>query len=203
MSETSEITEGQHAPTRADPPYGEQLTPEQYETLRPMLQLADLGRTEKLTEKLKPGEIKRAELKRRAIDALREHGTIGHAAAAAGVSPRTIYTWRDADPAFNAAVTEFLHVDLVDTLVASAYKIATSDDPKIANAAVRAQEMLLKAYDPDTFTERQRIEQTVTVNQQVQIVHTVRDTLRAQQAQRLKTIDAEPTPRTLPEPPTD
>lgn len=190
-----------HGASPAPDPYGERLTVEQYEQAAPLLRLADLGRTEKLAESLKPGELKRRELKRRAIEGLRSEGTINGAAAAADVPPSTIYRWRKADPEFDAAVTEFLHVDMVDTLEASAFRIATSTDPKMANAAVRAQELLLKAYDPDRFTERHKIESTQTVNHMVQVVHTVRENHRAAQVQalqRLKTLDAEPRPA-LPE----
>ncbi|KQR22883.1 hypothetical protein ASF71_06870 [Deinococcus sp. Leaf326] len=170
---------------------------EQYEKVAPLLALADLGKAVKTADTLKPGEIKRRELKRRAVDALREHGTIGHAAAAAGVSPSTLYRWRDQDEAFNQVVTEFLNVDLVDTLVSSMYSIATNTDPKLANAAVKAGEFLLKAYDRDTFGDQIKTEVNQTVNHMVQVVHSVRDTMREEQAAKIarlqeRTITVEP-----------
>lgn len=142
-----------------------------------------------------PGEIKRRHLKAAALDALREHGTIGHAAAAAGVSPSTIYRWRETDADFNDAVTEWMHVDQVDQLHASMYRIATNDDPKTASAAVKAGEFLLKSLDRERYGDTIKNETTITVNAQVQHVHTIRDQLREKQQERLqalRTIDAEP-----------
>lgn len=196
---------GMHDPTPAPvtqaTPHGEHLTPEQHEALQPLMRLAALG-TPTLTQQLKrltPGEISRQQLKRRAIDALKEHGTLKAAAAAADVAPSTIYRWRDNDPQFAAEVDEFLHVTMVEELEASMYRIATSTDPKMANAAVRAGELLLKAENRDKYGDHQKIESTQTVNHLVQVVHTVRDGIKARQheaLQRLKTIDAEPTPPT-------
>ena len=192
MAEPHEMQWG-NAPAR------ETLTAEQAEALEPLVKLAAVGnpKVAQQFESMKPGELKRRELKRRVLEALRENGTLTHAAAAVDMPPSTIYRWRKADPEFDAAVTEFLHVDMVDTLEQSAFRIATSTDPKMASAAVKAQEMLLKAYDRDRFGDHQRIEQTTTINHMVQVVHEVRDTHRERQAERLRrlrTLDAEPPP---------
>ena len=87
------------------------------------------------------------------------------------------------------------------------FRIATSTDPKMANAAVKAGEFYLRALDRDQYTERQVIEQTVTLNEQVQVINKVRDQIwaerdakineiRAKQAEFLqqghRTIDSEP-----------
>ena len=180
-------------------PAREKLTAEQHEGLAPLMRLAALGNPKLAAEfeAMKPGDLKRRDLKRRAIEGLREHGTIGHAAAAAGVSPSTIYRWRDADPEFNAEVLEFMHVDQVDQLHQSMYAIATSTDPKMASAAVKAGEFLLKSLDRDTYGDHIKQETTTTINHMVQVVHEVRDTHRERQAERLRrlrTLDAEPPP---------
>lgn len=145
-----------------------------------------------------PGELKRQELKRRVIDGLKEHGTLTHAAAAAGISPSTIYRWREQDTTFNDQVTEFLNIDLIDTLVSSMFSIATSGDPKTANAAVKAGEVLLKAYDRPRFGDQIKQETTITNNQNVTHVIEFRDVMRAEQeakvrAIRTRTLDMETT----------
>ena len=143
------------------------------------------------------GQRKRDELKARALEGLREHGTIGHAAAAAGVSPRTLYRWRDADPEFDAQVREWMHVDQVDQLHASLYSRAMDMDPKTASAGVKAAEILLKALDPATYGDKLKVESEQTINHQIQVVHEVRDQHRQMQQERLRrlaerTIEAEP-----------
>lgn len=187
-------------------PAQEELTTEEWQALQPLMQLASVGNPQlaQTLTALKPGEIKRMELKRRALEGLREHGTISHAASAAGVSVMTIWNWRKDDPEFARQVTEFLHVDQVDELHQSMYNIATNPTDKTASAAVRAGEFLLKSLDRDTYGDHQRIESTQTVNHLVQVVHTVRDGIKARQQealQRLKTIDAEPEAQPSTEPP--
>lgn len=176
-------------------PPPDDLTPEQYEALKPLLQLADLGKNTSLAESLKPAEIKRAELKARFLTALREHGTITHAAAAAGVNRATAWRWEQDDADFAAEVRRWMHTDQVSELHESLYKIATSNDPRMATASVKAGEFLLKALDRNIYGDMTKIESTQTVNHLVQVVHTVRDDHRAKQLGRLnqlKTIDALP-----------
>ena len=187
-------------PPRAGPAgYGETLTPEQHEALQPILKLAALGNPALATqiERTTPGQVKRQALKRLAVDALREHGTLTHAAAAAGVAPSTIYRWRDSDPKFARQVAEFLHVSYIEELERSMFSIATSNDPKMANAAVRAGEFLLKAEHRQKYGDHQQIEQTININHTVQVALEARDRLQAQQQARLqalRTIDALPAP---------
>lgn len=140
-----------------------------------------------------PGELKRQDLKRRVIDGLKEHGTLTHAAATAGISPSTIYRWREQDTDFNSQVTEFLNTDLIDTLVSSMFSIATSADPKTANAAVKAGEVLLKAYDRQRFGDQLKTETTQNINVQISTTTEVRDQLRAAQRAKLLTLDMETT----------
>ncbi len=137
-----------------------------------------------------PGVVKREGLKARVLAALQQHGTLSAAAAAAGVSRATIYNWRDNDPAFAAEVHQWMHEGLEEELVESLYHIATSKDPKMANAAVRANELLLKSVNPDKYSDRVKVDQTLTVNNQVQVIHEVRDTLRTAQATRLQQLRA-------------
>ena len=195
--ELHELHESVPAPTQG--PYGERFTPQQYETATPLLKLHDLGMAPelKLLDKLKPGELKRQDLKRRVVEGLREHGTLTHAAASAGISPSTIYRWRETDAEFNDAVTEFLNVDLVDSLVSSMYSIATSTDPKTANAAVKAGEFLLKGYAREQFGDQLKTEGTINISGQIDIAHQVQQQFRVEHAQlrdkakALRTVDAE------------
>lgn len=178
-------------------PARETLTAEQHDALAPLVALAALGAPQiaQQFEALKPGDLKRRDLKRRAIEGLREHGTIGHAAAAADVAVSTIYRWRAADPQFDAEVLEFMHVDQVDQLHESMYRIATSTDPKTANAAVQAGKFLLQSLDRRTYGDHLTTEATLTINAQMQVADNALELLRSRQAaavQQLRTIDAPP-----------
>ena len=73
-------------------------------------------------------------------------------------------------------------------LVESMYRIAMSEDPKTANAAAKAGEFLLKVWNRDKFGDKQRIEQTITESQQIQVVHTVRDQFRAERAEAIQRL---------------
>lgn len=182
-----------HQMQQATPP-PEELTPEEYEALKPLLQLADVGRSEKLAESLKPAQIRRQELKARFLTALREHGTISHAAAAAGVNRVTAWRWEQDDPDFAAEVRQWMHTDQVSELHESLYKIATANDPKMATASVKAGEFLLKALDRPTYGDHLKQETTLNINESVQVIHTVRAALSVRQVeklQQLRTIDAE------------
>ncbi|PNY79189.1 hypothetical protein [Deinococcus koreensis] len=133
------------------------------------------------------------------LRALHVEGMLTAACAASGVSLPSVRRWRNDFPSFDEAVTEFLTRIRLSAVEDNMYRIATSTDPKIANATVKAGEFLARAWDREQYGERQRIDQTITVNGQVQIVHEARDTirqeLRASRQQRLlalQTIDAPP-----------
>ena len=76
-----------------------------------------------------------AQLKKAAITAYREYGTVYHACLAAGIGRRTWYDWKDADESFRADVEA---KESSDTLLI----------------------FLLKGHKPDVF--RERISQEVT-----------------------------------------
>ena len=137
-----------------------------------------------------PAERTRNERMAAFLRELHVQGILQDAATAAGVDQATVWRWREQYPAFREAVTKFLTRTRQAMIEDNMFRIATSTDPKMANAAVKAGEFYLRALDRDQYTERQVIEQSVTVNQQVQVILTTRDRLRAEQAQRLKTIDA-------------
>lgn len=148
-----------------------------------------------------PGQRKKDELKARALEGLKQHGTIGHAAAAAGVSPRTVHRWRTEDPDYDAEFLEWMHVDQVDQLHASLYSVAMKAplDPKYAQAGVKAGDILLKALDPATYGDKLKVENETTINHHIQVLHEVRQNHRQLQQEKLRqlharTIDAEQTP---------
>lgn len=146
-----------------------------------------------------PPDIRREELKARVLDALKQHGTITKASAAAGVTPRTVQRWQNADPAFQQEVQRWMHIDQADDLALTLYEIAhlAKVDSKYANAGVRAAEILLKSLARDEFGDHQTIDQTVNVNQTVQVIHEVRDQMRERQQEKLKqlrTVDMETGP---------
>jgi hypothetical protein len=139
---------------------------------------------------LTPADLRRLDLKRRVLDSLPEHGTITKAAAAAGITPRTIQRWQNTDPDFQAAVGQWMHVDQADELAATLYEIAKLGltDAKYANAAVKAGEILLKSLAREEFGDQLKTESTQHIN--VQITHTLeaRDQLRAEQLARLQAL---------------
>ncbi|WP_019587576.1 hypothetical protein [Deinococcus apachensis] len=87
-------------------------------------------------------------------------------------------------------MTEFVEGVREQRLVESLYRIATSEDPKMANAAAKAGEFLLKAWNREKWGDRQKIETTQTVNHMVQISLDVRDTFRAEQQAKLEALRA-------------
>lgn len=124
---------------------------------------------------------------------LQKEGSLSRAYESSGVPEPTVHRWRGEYPPFGEAVTKFVTRTRMQKLEESMYRIALSEDPKMANAAVRAGEFLMKAWDRPQYGDHQRIEQTQTVNHIVQVVHTVRDDIRAKQQEalrRIRTIDA-------------
>ena len=100
----------------------------------------------------------------------------------------TVWRWRKQYPAFDRAVLNFIEGVREQRVVESLYRIATSEDPKTATAAAKAGEFLLKVWNPDKYQQAQRIEQTVTVNHQVQVIEGFRERQR-QALQGIKIID--------------
>ena len=142
----------------------------------------------------------RAAKKAAFLQGLREDGTLGATCKRTGLSESTIYRWRRDDPEFNQACESWLHVELEDELHQSMYRIATSTDPKMANAAVRAGEFLLKAVNPEQYGEKIKVDSTQSISVAISIGDQVRDQFRAEhaalraQARALRTIDVLPLP---------
>lgn len=176
--------------TEQPTPTTQELTPEQYQQLKPLL---DFSHTTHLVPK--PAQLRRQEKKDKAIEALRKHGTLLAAAKLSGVSRSTLYRWREEDPAFEAQVKEWLDEDMEAELHDSMFRIATSEDPRLANAAVRAGEILLKSINPTKYGDKLQVDSTTNINHKVTVIHEQRDHLRTLQAQRiqeLRTLDAQP-----------
>ena len=70
---------------------------------------------------------KRDTRKKRFIAALTTHGTVSHAAQAAGVSRNTVYRWRDEDPEF-AILWDEAHEQAVDSVESVLFQKALSGD---------------------------------------------------------------------------
>ncbi|UWX65042.1 hypothetical protein [Deinococcus rubellus] len=100
----------------------------------------------------------------------------------------TVWRWRKEYPAFDTAVLNFTEGVREQRVIESLYKIATSEDPKMANAAAKAGAFLLQAWNRPKYSPHLKIEQTVSVHQQVQVALDVRDQIRAVQAERLSRI---------------
>ena len=83
--------------------------------------------------------------KKRFIEALTAHGTVYHAAQAAGVSRWTAYRWRDNDPAFAQAWKDALE-DCADIMESSVYKRGLAGDSILSM-------FWLKAHRPE-FRDR-------------------------------------------------
>ena len=137
-----------------------------------------------------PAERTRHERMAGFLRALQTEGMINPACKASGVSVATQWRWREEYPAFAAAVTKFLKQTRIAQLEDNMYRIANSTDPKMAMAAVRANEFLMKAWDREQYQESVRVESTQTVNCMVQVIHTVRDTMREEQAAKLASLQA-------------
>lgn len=141
---------------------------------------------------LTPAALIRRDRKARFLELLQEEGHITQAATRLGVSPSTVYRWRVQDEAFNAEVAEWITEEMETVVATNMFRIATSTDPKMANATVKAGEFMLKSLNREVYGDQLKQESTVTINHQVQVVHEVRDRLRAAQTeklQRLITID--------------
>ncbi len=136
-----------------------------------------------------PAQRQRSQRKAAFLRALQEHGSIGAACTASGINDVTVWRWRKQYPAFDQAVIDFVEGTREQRVVESLYRIAMSEDPKIANAATRAGEFLLKVWNREKFGEKQRIEQTITVNHQVQFIHDLRDRMRKEQQEAIKALD--------------
>ncbi|GAA4022850.1 hypothetical protein GCM10022631_41740 [Deinococcus rubellus] len=135
-----------------------------------------------------PAQRQRSRRKAAFLRALHEHGSISAACLASGVHDTTVWRWRKEYPAFDTAVLNFTEGVREQRVIESLYKIATSEDPKMANAAAKAGAFLLQAWNRPKYSPHLKIEQTVSVHQQVQVALDVRDQIRAVQAERLSRI---------------
>ena len=135
-----------------------------------------------------PAQRQRSQRKAAFLRALQEHGSLGAACLASGINDVTVWRWRKQYPAFDQAVIDFMEGTREQRVVESMYRIAMSEDPKIANAATRAGEFLLKVWNRDKFGDTHKIEQTVTVNHQVQVIQDARDRMRKEQAEAMQTL---------------
>lgn len=84
------------------------------------------------------------------LAALRERGSVMHAAESAGIGRRTAYDWRDADPEFAAAWEDALE-DSTERLEESMFERAMKGD---TTAAI----FLLKGRRPEVYRERMQFE---------------------------------------------
>lgn len=137
-----------------------------------------------------PAERTRNERMSAFLRALQTEGMILAACKASGVSDATVWRWREEYPAFAEAVTTFLKQKRVLVLEENLYRIAGSTDPKMATAVVNANIFLLRAWGPEAYQEKLRVESTQTVNHMVQQVHSVRDTMREEQAAKIASLQA-------------
>lgn len=142
-----------------------------------------------------PAQRQRSRRKAAFLRALHEHGSLAAACLASGIHDTTVWRWRKQYPAFDQAVVNFTEGVREQRLVESMYRIATSEDPKMANAAAKAGEFLLKSWNREKYADFKKVEQTVSIHQTVQAIHEVRDQFRERQAEKLKalrTIDVLP-----------
>ena len=86
------------------------------------------------------------------LSVFRDTCNVSEAARAAGVARRTVYDWRDADPAFAIAWDE-AEDEAVDALEAAARKRAIESSDRL-------MEVLLKAHRPQKYAERSKTELT-------------------------------------------
>ncbi|WP_293914236.1 hypothetical protein [Deinococcus sp.] len=132
-----------------------------------------------------PAQRERSRRKSRFLKALQEHGSIAAACLASGVHDTTVWRWRKQYPAFDKAVITFIEGVREQRLVESLYRIATSEDPRMANAATKAGEFLLKSWNREKYSDSLKIEQSMTVHQKIEVSIEVRDAFRAEQQARL------------------
>lgn len=112
---------------------------------------------------------------------------------AAGVPYSTHLAWTERYPAYKTAILNGLaarETIIVDGFVALASRLNDPDklDPKLATAAVKAGETIIRGDNPDKWAERQKIESTQTVNHIVQMSQEVRDTFRQRQLEKVRQI---------------
>ena len=144
-----------------------------------------------------PAEKIRRERKTRFLELLPEEGHITATAARLGVSPSTVYRWRVLDPAFNDAVADWLTEEMEEVVATNMFRIATSQDSKIANASVKAGEFMLKSLNREKYGDQLKTEGTINISGQIDIAHQVQQQFRVEHAQlrdkarALRTIDAE------------
>jgi len=141
-----------------------------------------------------PGQTTRNHRMNAFMAALQTHGSLTQVFQHTEYSEATTHEWRHKYPRFADAVNQFLTQTRVHRVEENLYRIATGTDPKSANAAVKAGEILLKAYDPDRFTERIKQETTLTVNGMVQHVHSSREQLLQAQQDALRALQAPAAP---------
>lgn len=113
------------------------------------------------------------------IEALRDELSIYAAAKVVGVGRATVYRWRDADPAFDAAIAAS-QADAIDTLEQSLFRRAKKSD---TTAAI----FLLKSWRPDKYRERTAVEhsgEVRTVNVEPERIAGLADELAAKRAKR-------------------
>ena len=147
-----------------------------------------------------PGERVRRERKARFLELLPEEGHITATAARLGVSPSTVYRWRVLDPVFNDAVADWLTEDMEEVVAVNMFRIATSQDAKMANATVKAGEFMLKSLNRATYGDQIKTEATINISGQIDVAHQVQQQFRVEhaalklQAKALRTIDQQETP---------
>jgi len=149
-----------------------------------------------------PAQKTRSKRKAAFLRALHDEGSITKACKASGVPLSTVHRWRGAYPAFAKAVDTYITTVREQVLEDNLFRIAGSTDPKTATAAVKANELLLKAYNRPRWGDHLRTETTVTINQQVQVIHEVRDRMRAQQSEALARLQTRTIDMPLSEPDT-
>ncbi|WP_156039211.1 hypothetical protein [Deinococcus marmoris] len=145
-----------------------------------------------------PAQRSRNERMTSFLQHLQSEGMINPASKSSGVSLATIWRWRDEYPAFNDAVIKFMTRTRMLKLEENMYRIANNDDPKVAMAAVRANEFLMRSWDREQYGEFRKVEQTVNINHIVQISHDARQAIQERQAEKLqalRTIDVQPSRR--------
>lgn len=138
-----------------------------------------------------PAQRSRNERMAHFLRVLADEGGCLSACAASGVPYATVHRWREQHEAF-AQAYDIASQQRLLAVEEDIFRIARSTDPRMANATVKAGEFLMRAWDPERYTEKQKIEQTVTVNHQVQVIEGFRD--RQRQALRgltLPVIDSE------------
>jgi len=120
---------------------------------------------------------------------LAETCNVSESARVAGIARRTVYEWREVDPAF-AAAWAIAEEEAADKLEREAWRrgVEGTDKPVVYQGEItdtykeysdRMLEILLKAHRPEKFAERTRVD--VHVNPF--------DELEAARAERMKVIE--------------